>query len=304
MTVVIEYCYNSSCSYTRQISTRHKEQRYHEEAELVRQYLLHYCPEACGFVVREDFATTHTSTLPAKRLGAFEIDARICVDGEMLTYSLWSKLSSKLWPVWPDWQDALRQLLPVFELWIRPCAEHDDGTVEYVRGVTVSVLNFRGESLQVGHRASPSRAATRRHVPPRATTRRHAPPRAATRAVSVRKCASLCAGGSHHRDASRAAREADAWHVHGERHGHRQRRRGWQQVRLTRGDEARAGARASTDERQAARAQGAALRAAGCRSPRRNQARRPQDGRCRPRRCHDQGDRPAHRPGDLPRDGG
>ena len=54
MTVVIEYCYNSS---TRQISTSHNEERYHEEAELVRQYVLHYCPEACVFVVPVDFKT-------------------------------------------------------------------------------------------------------------------------------------------------------------------------------------------------------------------------------------------------------
>ena len=54
MTVVIEYCYNSS---TRQISTSHDEERYHEEAELVRQYVLHYCPEACVFVVPIDFKT-------------------------------------------------------------------------------------------------------------------------------------------------------------------------------------------------------------------------------------------------------
>ena len=54
MTVVIEYCYNSS---TRQISTSHNEERYHEEAELVRQYVLHYCPEACVFVVPIDFKT-------------------------------------------------------------------------------------------------------------------------------------------------------------------------------------------------------------------------------------------------------
>ena len=153
MTVVIEYCYNSS---TRQISTSHNEQRYHEEAELVRQYVLHYCPEACVFVVPIDFKTATSFHRGGEaRLGAFEIDARIRVDGEMLTYSLWSKLNSKLWPVWPDWQDALRQLLPVFELWIRPCAEHADGTADgqatkYVTGVSVSVLNFRGESLQSG----------------------------------------------------------------------------------------------------------------------------------------------------------
>ena len=54
MTVVIEYCYNSS---TRQISTSHNEERYHEEAELVRQYVLHYCPEACVCVVPVDFKT-------------------------------------------------------------------------------------------------------------------------------------------------------------------------------------------------------------------------------------------------------
>ena len=154
MTVVIEYCYNSS---TRQISTSHNEQRYHEEAELVRQYVLHYCPEACVFVVPIDFKTATSFHRGGEaRLGAFEIDARIRVDGEMLTYSLWSKLNSKLWPVWPDWQDALRQLLPVFELWVRPCAEHADGTAggqtvtKYVTGVSVSVLNFRGESIQSG----------------------------------------------------------------------------------------------------------------------------------------------------------
>jgi len=32
--------------------------------------------------------------------------------------------------VWPDWQDALRELLPVFELRIRPWAERDDGAAE------------------------------------------------------------------------------------------------------------------------------------------------------------------------------
>ena len=85
MTVVIEYCYNSS---TRQISTSHNEQRYHEEAELVRQYVLHYCPEACVFVVPIDFKTATSFHRGGEaRLGAFEIDARIRVDGEMLTCS-------------------------------------------------------------------------------------------------------------------------------------------------------------------------------------------------------------------------
>ena len=94
MTVVIEYCYNSS---TRQISTSHNEQRYHEEAELVRQYVLHYCPEACVFVVPIDFKTATSFHRGGEaRLGAFEIDARIRVDGEMLTYSSTVKV--------PPWQ--------------------------------------------------------------------------------------------------------------------------------------------------------------------------------------------------------
>ena len=41
LTVVIEYCYNSGESYA-QLSTKHGEARYHEEAELVRQYFLNY----------------------------------------------------------------------------------------------------------------------------------------------------------------------------------------------------------------------------------------------------------------------
>ena len=145
MTVVIEYCYNSN---SRQLSTHHNEQRYHEEAELVRQYVLHYSPEARVFIVPADFSkATSIHRGGEARLGAFEIDARIRVDGELLTVNLWSKLNTKLWPVWPDWQDNLRQLLPVFELLVRPCAELDDGAIVYIHGspanpLTCTILNY------------------------------------------------------------------------------------------------------------------------------------------------------------------
>ena len=148
MTIVIEYCYNSRET---QISTWHSEQRYHEEAELVRQYVLHYCPEARIFIVPSDFRTATSFHRGGEaRLGAFEIDARIRVDGELVSVNLWSKLNTRLWPVWPDWQDNLRQLLPVFELLIRPCAEYDDGSIKYIEGVSATLLNYDG-SKQVAH---------------------------------------------------------------------------------------------------------------------------------------------------------
>eukprot|EP00965_Chrysotila_dentata_P138960 4595554-Pleurochrysis_carterae.AAC.4 len=63
-----------------------------------------------------------------RSLGAFEVDARQRVDGECVDINLWSKLHTKLWPVWPDWQHMLHALLPVFFLRLRPCAMFADGS--------------------------------------------------------------------------------------------------------------------------------------------------------------------------------
>ena len=56
MTIIIEYCYNSGGPGV-QMSTKHGEERYHEEAELVRQYFLNYYPGTVVHVVASDFRT-------------------------------------------------------------------------------------------------------------------------------------------------------------------------------------------------------------------------------------------------------
>lgn len=136
LTVVIEYCYNSG---TDQLSTHHDEQRYHEEAELVKKYIQQYFPAATVHVVASDFRRTRFRG--GSRLGAFEVDARLRFDGELCDVNLWSKLHTRLWPVWPDWQDALRHRLPVFHLLLRPCAVLDDGTIRFLTGPTLTVVS-------------------------------------------------------------------------------------------------------------------------------------------------------------------
>eukprot|EP00964_Phaeocystis_antarctica_P152713 scaffold120715_cov63-Phaeocystis_antarctica.AAC.2 len=292
MTVVIEYCYNSS---TRQISTSHNEQRYHEEAELVRQYVLHYCPEACVFVVPIDFKTATSFHRGGEaRLGAFEIDARIRVDGEMLTCSSTGAPGS-----------SGRCALSGGEA-VSPGAQTLPRVLELAASKAADFTGFDHPG-----RAAAAAAGLRALAPPvRRTRRRHGrrPDRHQVRDGRERERAQLSrrehTERRHHRDASRAAGAADARHVHGLRHGERHRRRGGQAVLPAPRGQARAGARARTDGRRTGRAQGASVRAAAA-----GHQDRPQGpGRRRPRRqarkCDGQGDRPAHRPGDLSWHGG
>ena len=139
LTVVIEYCYNSGESYA-QLSSKHNEARYHEEAELVRRFFLNYHSGAVVFVVATDFRTAKERR--TMRLGAFEIDARVRVDGKLRTHNLWSKLHTGKWPRWPDWQEGVRQMLPIFQLRLRPCRVFSDGSAAYLpHPVRVRVLN-------------------------------------------------------------------------------------------------------------------------------------------------------------------
>ena len=141
MTVVIEYCYNSGVD-GQQLSTKHGEERYHEEAELVRQYFLNYYPGAVVHVIASDFRKRDVAPVGTRvRIGAFEIDARLRVDGRLVTFSLWSKLHTGRWPQWPDWQDGVREMVPVFELNLRPCALRSDGTAHFLPDAHVLVLN-------------------------------------------------------------------------------------------------------------------------------------------------------------------
>ena len=100
----------------------------------------------------------------AKRLGAFEVDARLRVDGRLETISLWSKLAEQRWPQWggdDNWQERLRRDLPIFHLGLQPCAtQHEVApqqsgaalagvTHRAVAGLTVAVYNHDRSSLIV-----------------------------------------------------------------------------------------------------------------------------------------------------------
>ena len=140
LTVIIEYCFNSGEPF-RQLSTKHG-QRYHEEAELVRRYFINYHSGATVFVTASDFRMT--KGFRGVRLGAFEVDVRLRVNGNLTTYNLWSKLHTGRWPQWPEWQDAVRQLIPIFHMRLRPAALRSDGAVHFLRGALVQVLNHNG----------------------------------------------------------------------------------------------------------------------------------------------------------------
>ena len=138
LTVVIEYCYNSGGNFS-QLTTKHGEHRYHEEAELVKQYFCNYHSGAIVYVLPIDFRTA--ADRRCARLGAFEVDARLRVDGRIVTHSLWSKLHTGQWPQWPSWQDHVHHFIPVFHLRLRPAALRTDGSRYYLRGARVQVLN-------------------------------------------------------------------------------------------------------------------------------------------------------------------
>ena len=56
----------------------------------MRQYFLNYHTGATVFVVSSDFRFAKERR--GVRLGAFEIDARLRIDGVLQTHSIWSKL--------------------------------------------------------------------------------------------------------------------------------------------------------------------------------------------------------------------
>ena len=139
LVVVIEYCYNSGQSIS-QLTTKHGEHRYHEEAELVKQFFCNYHSGAHVHVLALDFRTERRGGNRV-RLGAFEIDARLVVDGQLVTHNLWSKLQTSKWPQWPGWQERVRALLPIFALRLRPASMRTDGSTRFLDGSRVQVLN-------------------------------------------------------------------------------------------------------------------------------------------------------------------
>ena len=108
----------------------------------MRQYFLNYHSGCTVNVQPTDFRTTKERR--AARLGAFEIDARLRVDGKLATYNVWSKLHTGRWPRWPDWQDGVRQMIPIFQLLLRPCALRSDGSAHYLPHARVQVINHDG----------------------------------------------------------------------------------------------------------------------------------------------------------------
>jgi len=151
ISVVIEYCYNvgvpeaDNAKPRSQMTTSHDKKRYQEEAELVRAFLSEYYPGIAVAVLAIDFQNRETSNL--RRLGAFEVDARLMIDGEIAEFNLWSKLHTKLWPVWPDWQEMVKLRLPIFSLVLRPVMLLADGSVVHVSGteLTLSSASLSGE---------------------------------------------------------------------------------------------------------------------------------------------------------------
>jgi len=183
LTVVIEYCWNSSSRQPlagaeaeetapqrrqrRQLSTQHSEERYHEEALLVKAIVEAHYPDAHIFLISIDFRAplvrphalrvvplvgreeVANPSMHARqaRLGAFEVDARYCVAGELVDVSLWSKLATQRWISWPGWQDTLREALPIFHLLLRPAQILPDAPVRFPVGHAVRVLDSAGQLL-------------------------------------------------------------------------------------------------------------------------------------------------------------
>jgi hypothetical protein len=144
LTVVVEYCWNSESRQPaagadaeetapqrrqrRQLSTQHSEERYHEEALLVKAIIEAHYPDAHVFLISIDFRApivrphalrvvplvgqeeVVNPSMHARqaRLGAFEVDARYCTAGEVVDVSLWSKLATQRWISWPGWQERAR----------------------------------------------------------------------------------------------------------------------------------------------------------------------------------------------------
>ncbi|KAL1508415.1 hypothetical protein AB1Y20_004524 [Prymnesium parvum] len=142
LTVVIEYCWNGDEPQESQMSTVHDLKRYHEEAMLTAAYIRRICPEAVVATIPSNFRGEPVRTRgEPKRLGAFEVDARFRVDGELQQTSLWSKLHTLQWPQWPAWQDVIRQSLSVFKLVLRPVAVLADGSEAAVSETRLTVYN-------------------------------------------------------------------------------------------------------------------------------------------------------------------
>lgn len=122
LTVVVEFCFNSGTVGAPQTSTKHSEERYHREAMLVRNFFVGhedyvgYYPATVVKFISSDFRARGREPC---RLGAFEVDARMRIDGRIATYNLWSKLHTKSWTLWPEFGDRVRELVPVFQLNIR-----------------------------------------------------------------------------------------------------------------------------------------------------------------------------------------
>ena len=69
------------------------------------------------------------------------------INGVMQELNLWSKLATKQWPLWPDWQDTLRMRMPVFRLHVRPATVLCDGSCTHIAGLHVVVYNHDGETI-------------------------------------------------------------------------------------------------------------------------------------------------------------
>eukprot|EP00966_Prymnesium_polylepis_P069629 1619076-Prymnesium_polylepis.1 len=111
---------------------------------LTAAYIRRVCPDAVVATIPSDFRRDlgrRGGGGEPRRLGAFEVDARMRVDGELQQYSLWSKLHTLQWPQWPGWQDTIRQALPVFRLNLRPCALLADGSEAAVPDARLTVYN-------------------------------------------------------------------------------------------------------------------------------------------------------------------
>ena len=111
----------------------------------MKQYFCNYHSGAIVYVLPIDFRTATDRN--CVRLGAFEVDARLRVDGRLVTHCLWSKLHTGQWPQWPSWQDHVLHFIPVFHLRLRPAALRTDGSLRYLRGARVQVLNHNRDHL-------------------------------------------------------------------------------------------------------------------------------------------------------------
>ena len=149
LTVVIEYCWNGEEPQRQQMSTANDLKRYHQEAMLTAAYIRRFCPTAVVATIPSNFRGERQKQprdgVPKRitqRLGAFEVDARMRIDGELQQYNLWSKLHSQKWPQWPGWQDTIRQALPVFKLLLRPVAVLADGSEAPIPDARLTLLNW------------------------------------------------------------------------------------------------------------------------------------------------------------------